>query len=535
MDFGRLLLHLAPRARRRGRRPTVQGPARRRRRPFIRRRPTLTPVRDLLGRFRSARSSEAARERVLLAVVLVAVGVALLSFETAFALRPGTPSVRDSAPASEVCKGHLPAADIDCPPADPDEAVPVLRTLDTTAGHREELLALAAFALSLLLAHAVLRGFRPRTDPTLLPAAALLTGIGLVLSFRLAPDLAVHSARAGFAQMGWRHLAFAVAGPPLAAVVAALSTSRVLRGVERFRWLLLGSCAAVMGAIAIGGMERNGVRLVVDVAGFVVQPVEFIKVGVVVALAAVLARREDFLVRRRGDRQGVLRPALLLPVIAGAVLVALPIFVSLDLGPVGIIGVAALGLIFCATGKWLPLLTGLGAVFGVGAATYLAGWPGIVRERVDLVLEPFARNQTMAEAAWSLAGAGPWGTGLGQGLAYRVPEVQSDFTFTAWVEETGLIGCAVLLGTLLVLVGAGMGAAVRSRVPFQRLAAAGIVLLIAIQAVVIVAGNLGIAPLTGVTLPFTSYGGSGLLANYLALGLLLGISHHARTPDRRTP
>ena len=535
MDLGRLLLRLSPRPPRRGRGRRIEGPAKRRRRPFIRRRPSLTPVRDILGRFRATRPSEAARERVLLAVVLVAVGVALLSFETAFALRPGTPSVRDSAPASEVCKGHLPAVDIDCPPADPDEAVAVLRALDSTAGHREELLALAAFAISLLLAHAVLRTFRPRTDPTLLPAAALLSGIGLVLSFRLAPDLAVHAARSGFAQLGWRHLVFAVAGPPLAAVVAALSSERLLRGIERFRWLLLGACAAVMGAIAVGGMERNGVRLVVDVAGFVVQPVEFIKVGVVVALAAVLARREDFLVRRRGERRGALRPTLLLPVVAGAVLVALPIFVSLDLGPVGIIGVAALGMIFCATGKWLPLVTGFTAVFGVGLTTYLAGWPGIVRERVDLWLEPFQRNQTMAEAAWSLAGSGPWGTGLGQGLAYRVPEVQSDFTFTAWVEETGLVGCAVLLGALLVLVGAGMGAAVRSRVPFHRLAAAGIALLITVQAVVIVAGNLGIVPLTGVTLPFTSYGGSGLLANYLALGLLLGISHHARNLDRRTP
>ncbi len=534
MDLGRTLLRMTPPPRRRGRSRRVEGPAKRRRRPFIRRRPTLRPVRDLLGRFRAGRPSEAARERVLLAVVLVAVGVALLSFETAFALRPGTPSVRGSAPASEVCKGHLPAADIDCPPADPDQAVPVLLALDTTAGHREELLALAVFALSLLLAHAVLRTFRPRADPTLLPAAALLTGIGMVLSFRLAPDLAVHSARAGFAELGWRHLAFAAAGPPLAAAVAALAGSGLLRSVERCRWLLLGACAAVMVVIGVAGMERNGVRLVVDVAGVVVQPVEFIKVGVVVALAAVLARREDFLVRRRGDRRGWLRPALLLPVVAGALLVALPIFVSLDLGPVGIIGVASLAMIFCATGKVLPLVTGFAAVFGVGAATYLAGWPGIVRDRVDLWLEPFRLNQTMAESAWSLAAAGPWGTGLGQGLAYRVPEVQSDFTFTAWVEETGLVGCAVLLGALLVLIGGGMLAAARSRVPFQRLAAAGLALLVAIQATVIIAGNLGLLPLTGVTLPFTSYGGSGLLANYLALGLLLGISHQTRTTDGRT-
>ncbi len=501
------------------------------------RRPRTTAARKAQpSRFRARRPSEAARERILLAVVLLAVGVALLSFETAYSLRPGEPAVRSSAPAAEVCKGHLAAADIDCPPADPDQPVPILTALPTTAGHREELGALGLFALALLLAHGILRVARPRADATLLPAAALLSGIGLVLSFRLAPDLAVHTAKAGFAQLGWRHLMFACAGPPLAAIVAALSSERVLQGLEKVRWLLFVGCAGAMAIIAMGGLERNGVRLVVDIGGFVVQPVEFVKVGAVVALAGVLARREDFLVRRRGPgRIGGLRPALLLPAVAGAVLVALPIFVSLDLGPVGIFGLAALGMIFCATGKLLPVAAGVASVAGVGVATYQLGWPGIVRERVDLWLEPFLRNQTMAEAAWSLAAAGPWGTGLGRGLAYRVPEVQSDFTFTAWVEETGLVGCAVLLGALLLLVLAGMRGALRARVPFHRLASAGLSLLILVQASVIIAGNLGLAPLTGVTLPFTSYGGSGLLANYLALGLLLGISHHARTTPRRTP
>ena len=517
-----------------GLRRTPVAPSDGRRKAFVR--PSRPSLRDRIGRLRPGMPGEAARERVLLAVVLLAVGVALLSFETAYSLRPGDPAVRSSAPAAEVCKGHIPAADIDCPPADPDQPIPVLRVLETTAGQREELLALAVFAASLLLAHVLLRVTRPRASVTLLPAAALLSGIGLVLSFRLAPDLAVHSAKAGFAGLGWRHLAFAAAGPPLAAAVAALSSAGVLRVVEKTRWLLFAACALAMGAIAVGGLERNGVRLVVDIAGFVVQPVEFVKVGAVVALAGVLARREDFLVRRRGTRGAVggLRPALLLPAIAGALLVALPIFVSLDLGPVGIFGLAALGMIFAATGKLLPLAAGITSVAGVGVATYRLGWPGIVRERVDLWLEPFLRNQTMAEAAWSLAAAGPWGTGLGRGLAYRVPEVQSDFTFTAWVEETGLIGGAALLGALLLLVHAGMGAALCSRVPFHRLVAAGLCLVLLVQAIVIVGGNVGLLPLTGVTLPFTSYGGSGLLANYLALGLLLAISHHARSPEGRT-
>ncbi len=484
----------------------------------------------------SPQQGPAARERLLLLVILLATGIALLSFETAYSLRPGEPAVRGSAPAAEVCKGHIPAVDIDCPPADPDQPVPVLQVLETTAGQRDELVAVAIFAAALLLAHTILRLTRPRASAVLLPAAALLTGIGLVLSFRLAPDLAVHSAKAGFAGLGWRHLAFAAAGPPLAALVAALSSERLLRGVERARWLLFGACTTVMAAIAVGGIQRNGVRLVVDLGGVVVQPVEFIKVGAVVALAAVLARREDFLVRRRGHRRAVggLRPALLLPAIAGAVLVALPIFVSLDLGPVGIFGLAALGMFFAATGKLLPLAAGITSVAGVGVATYRLGWPGIVRERVDLWLEPFLRNQTMAEAAWSLAAAGPWGTGLGRGLSYRVPEVQSDFTFTAWVEETGLVGAAVLLGALLLLVHAGMGTALRSRVPFHRIAAAGLSLLLLVQAFVIVGGNVGLLPLTGVTLPFTSYGGSGLLANYLALGLLLALSHHSRAGEGRT-
>ncbi len=517
-----------------GHRRTPVAPSVGRRKAFAR--PSRPSLRDRISRLRPGMPGEAARERVLLAVVLLAVSVALLSFETAYSLRPGEPAVRSSAPAAEVCKGHIPAADIDCPPADPDQPVPVLRVLETTAGQREELLALAVFAASLLLAHVLLRVTRPRASVTLLPAAALLSGIGLVLSFRLAPDLAVHSAKAGFAGLGWRHLAFAAAGPPIAAIVAAMSSAGVLRVVEKARWLLFGACALAMGAIAAGGLERNGVRLVVAVGGFVVQPVEFVKVGAVVALAGVLARREDFLVRRRGKRGAVggLRPALLLPAIAGALLVALPIFVSLDLGPVGIFGLAALGMIFAATGKLLPLAAGITSVAGVGVATYRLGWPEIVRERVDLWLEPFLRNQTMAEAAWSLAAAGPWGTGLGRGLAYRVPEVQSDFTFTAWVEETGLIGAAVLLGALLLLVHAGFGAALRARVPFHRIAAAGLSLLLLVQAFVIIGGNVGLLPLTGVTLPFTSYGGSGLLANYLALGLLLALSHHARSPEGRT-
>ena len=168
----------------------------------------------------------------------------------------------------------------------------------------------------------------------------------------------------------------------------------------------------------------------------------------------------------------------------------------------------------------------VGAVFSWTQFTH-------VQQRVDIWLDPWADSRDtgfqIVEASFALADGGLTGAGLGQGEPDRIPIVESDFIFAAIGEELGLAGTTAILMAFLVLIGSGLRIALRSTRPFDKLFAVGLTTLLGIQAFIIMGGVLRVVPLTGITLPFVSYGGSSLIANYVLLALLLRLSHDQRT------
>jgi cell division protein FtsW (lipid II flippase) len=183
-------------------------------------------------------------------------------------------------------------------------------------------------------------------------------------------------------------------------------------------------------------------------------------------------------------------------------------------------------LLWVATGRAIYLLLGTGMFVGGATVAYQAF--DHVRERVSTWRNPwpeyrFAGNQVL-ESWFALADGGVTGSGLGLGTPTRIPVVETDFIFAAIGEELGLLGTTAILISFLLLIGTGLRIAVRADEPFEKLLATGLTTLLGLQAFVIIAGTTRLLPLTGVTLPFVSYGGSSLLGNYILLALLVRIS-----------
>jgi peptidoglycan glycosyltransferase len=189
--------------------------------------------------------------------------------------------------------------------------------------------------------------------------------------------------------------------------------------------------------------------------------------------------------------------------------------------------------LWVASERWIVLAFG-GGLFVVGA---LLSWQLFdhVQTRVDIWLDPFADPKgdgyQIVEASFALADGGLSGTGLGHGEPGRIPFVETDFIFAAIGEELGMAGSAAVLMAFLILVGSGLRIALRASRIFDKLFALGLTTLVGVQAFVIIGGVLRVVPLTGITLPFVSYGGSSLVANYALLALLVRLSHEQRTAE----
>ena len=226
-----------------------------------------------------------------------------------------------------------------------------------------------------------------------------------------------------------------------------------------------------------------------------------------------------------------------------------------DLAPIGVAWAGSLGVmilerdlgssllfftlfvvvLWVASERWI--------VLGVGGGLFVAGavvsWQLFdhVQARVDSWIDPFADPKgdgfQIVEASFALADGGLIGTGLGQGEPGRIPFVETDFIFAAIGEELGLAGSAAVLMAFLILVGSGLRIAIRTSRIFDKLFALGLTTLIGVQAFVIIGGVLRVVPLTGITLPFVSYGGSSLVANYVLLALLIKLSHEQRSAEAR--
>jgi cell division protein FtsW (lipid II flippase) len=377
------------------------------------------------------------------------------------------------------------------------------------------------FAL-LLAAHLAMRRLAPNADPILLPVAGLLNGIGYVFIARLSPH------EAGL-QAFWTFLGIAV-------FVGTLVIVRRARDLERFRYTFafVGIGLLLLPLVPGIGEDINGARLWIHLGSFNFQPGELAKLALAVFFASIMVERGDLLSRgtRRIGRFLVLDPRYLAPIV-GAWGLSLVIFLAEnDLGSSFLFFALFIGMLWVSTGRAYYL--GLGAaLFAVGSVLALKVI-GHAQTRVQSWLDPWAHAQTsgyqIIQGIFAIAAGGLWGQGPGQSSASHIPEASTDLIFAVIADEIGLIGASALLFGFLLLVGTGLRVAVRCDNPFEKLLAVGLSLVIGVQTFVIVGGVTRLIPLTGITLPFVSYGGSSLIANYLLLALLVRISHDVETP-----
>lgn len=369
----------------------------------------------------------------------------------------------------------------------------------------------------LALCHLVLVICRFQGDQVLLPLAGALAGLGMLLVIRLVPTL------------GPRQLMWAAVGSVVMLAVAVGPWE--VRLLERYKYTSAVAGIMLVALTLLFGVDPNGsgARLWLGTSTLAFQPSEILKVLLVVFLAGYLVDKRELLSNGLW-RWGPLRlPPLpyLAPLIAMWGLSLALVVWQRDLGAAILFFGVFLVMVYVAVGSAWYVLSGSLLFVAGSAVCYLLF--SHVRLRVEVWLNPWidpeGRSYQIVQALYALGSGGVFGVGLGKGYPLYVPAVHTDFPFVALSEEGGLAaGLAVLL-LYALLVTRGLDLALRARLPFNRLLATGLIAVLALQTMVIVGGNLKLIPLTGVTLPFVSYGGSSLLANFLILGVLLRMSH----------
>ena len=380
-----------------------------------------------------------------------------------------------------------------------------------------------------LAAHVFLRVALPYADPYLFPLVAVLASFGLVVIYRIDDTLARQQAQ-------W----FVVG---LGLFVATIVFLRDYRKLEQYRYLIAAASLVLLCLPRLPGIgaQVNGAYLGVRIPGvFVFQPTEFAKLGIVVFLASYLRDTRQLLVAGARRIAGVTLPPLKhfgpLLVIWGIAMLLL--IVIRDLGSSLMFFGAFLAVLYVATSRLSFVVVGL-LLFGLGA-WYLGTHVPHVTDRVDVWLDPFNARRypeegyQIANSLFAQADGGLLGRGFGEAILQTpgggplLPAPQTDLVYAVIVNELGLVGAVALILTYLLFVQRGFKTALLARDSFSTLLAVGLSAVFALQVFVIVGGVTAVIPLTGVTLPFISYGGSSLLANFVLLALLLLVSDRAR-------
>ncbi len=374
--------------------------------------------------------------------------------------------------------------------------------------------AAAGLALAWPVAHFALRRAGHLGDGLLLPLAAVLTALGLIMVFRLKPGLFM-------VQALWA--AFGLA--------AFLGSAFFFRQAERWSeykyfWGLAG--IALLLATALFGVDIGGNKNWLFIGPVHFQPSEFAKLFIVLFLAAYLSERREvltFATRRYGPLI-LPQPRIMAPLLAVWGLAMLMLVGQRDLGAALLYFGTATVMIYLASGRAGYLLWGAG-MFLVGSVLAYALYPH-VRARIDIWLDPWAdpsgRAYQVVQSLFALGSGGALGSGLGYGFPGLVPEVHTDFIFAAIGEELGLAGAGAVMMLYILLVYRAFRAALLAPSPFRALLAGGLAVLLGLQVLVIVGGVTKFLPLTGVTLPLVSYGGSSVVATFILLGMVLAMS-----------
>jgi len=354
-------------------------------------------------------------------------------------------------------------------------------------------------------------------DCFLLPVTAVLSATGLVFLFRLNPAY-------GTRQFIWL----------LVALLALLLTTRLLKDFRflddyKYIYALVGLVALILPIFF--GREEGGAKSWLDFGLFHFQPSEFVKILVVLFLASFLDENKEALTA--GTRSvgwlSIPSPQEWVPLVAMWGVSLLLLVFQKDLGTALIYFGTFLAMVYVATSRIIYAFFGMGLFLTGASASYFLFEH--VRTRVETWLNPWPLIDTtgyqVIQSIFAIGSGGITGTGLGQGFPNLIPAVHTDFIFSAICEEMGLAGGVSIILLFMIFVYRGIKIALRTKDDFASLAAAGLTALLGLQAFIILAGVTKMLPLTGVTLPYMSYGGSSLVANFILLGLLLNISHEA--------
>ena len=378
----------------------------------------------------------------------------------------------------------------------------------------QPLILAGGLALAWLIAQLGLRLAGHGGDSLLLPLAAALTGIGLIMVFRLKPEL--FPSQALWAAIGLG-----------AFLAAAFAFRRAERWSEyKYLWGVIG--IALLVATALFGVDIGGNKNWLFIGPVHFQPSEFAKLFIVLFLAAYLSERREvlaFATRQYGPLV-LPQPRILAPLLAFWGLAMLMLVFQRDLGAALLYFGTATLMVYLASGRKGYLAWGAG-LFLVGSLVAYALYPH-VRARLDIWLDPWSdpngRAYQIVQSLFALGSGGALGSGLTYGFPLLIPEVHTDFIFAAIGEELGLAGAGAVMLLYMLMVYRAFRIALTAATPFRLLLAAGLAVLLALQVFVIVGGVTKFLPLTGITLPLVSYGGSSIVATFILLGILLAVS-----------
>jgi cell division protein FtsW (lipid II flippase) len=399
---------------------------------------------------------------------------------------------------------------------------------------------MGAFIVIIVAAHLVMRRFAPYADPLLLPLAAVLNGLGIVMTYRLAAQGSLLSAPMSSSATIVQILYSAIG---IGCFVAVLMLIREPRVLQRYTYTLgaIGILLVALPALLPASIsEVAGAKIQIRLGSFTIQPEEFAKLALAVSFAGYLVAKRDVLALagRRVLGLDLPRARDLGPILVAWAASLVLLVSESDVGTSAVFMGLFVAMLYIATSRTSWLLLGFVMfVFGAFAAAKLFAHVG---ERFDIWLHPFTgANPTnnafqLVQGLYGMASGGLLGKGLGGGQPYITPLVQSDLVISAFGEEIGLAGVMAILLIYGLLVQRGLRAAMSVKDPFSKLLAGGLSFMLALQVFVIVGGVTRLIPLTGITTPFLSQGGSSLVASWMLIAVLARISDTARRPPPRS-
>lgn len=374
--------------------------------------------------------------------------------------------------------------------------------------------------VAFFIIHIANRYFVPEADPVLLPLAAFLSGLGLVVIWRLKPNHAV-------TQSIW-----ILAGT--VAVLLSLALLRRYQSIKDYKYSLAILGIILLFAPIFVGVEHGGARLWLNIGGISFQPAEMAKILFVFFLAAYLEEKRELLAISTKRVYGIWlpEPKHLGPLVVMWLISLLILVLERDLGTSLLFFGLFLAMLYVATGR--PMYATLGTFLFIAGAAACYFLFSHVQTRVDIWLDPWidpsGKGYQIVQSLFAISSGGLTGVGLGLGYPTLIPAVQTDFIFSSIAEELGLLGGVAVILAFLLFILRGLKTALLAKDDFGRLTAVGLSCVFALQSFSIIGGTTKLIPLTGVTLPYMSYGGSSILMNFILLALLLIIS--AKGADR---